>query len=83
MICDLSLEALLRFARHERRSQIGPLNIPCLSAEHLSPMVEAGWLTQTKGPADPRRSHSPFYEITDTGHKAIKELTFHLRRLLP
>lgn len=83
MICDLSIEALLRFARHERRSQIGPLNIPGLAAEHLSPMVEAGWLTQTKGPADPRRSHSPFYEITDAGHEAIQKTTAILRTLMP
>lgn len=83
MICDLSIEALLRFARHERRSQIGPLNIAGLSAEHLTPMVAAGWLTQSKASPDPRRSHSPYYEITDAGHQAIANLATHLRTLLP
>lgn len=83
MICDLSIEALVRFARLHRRVQIGYLNIPGLSTEHLAPMIQAGWLTQTKGPDDPRRSHSPLYEITDAGQTAVRNLTAHLRTLLP
>ncbi len=74
MICDLSIEALVRFARLHRRVQIGYLNIPGLSTEHLAPMIQAGWITQTKG---------PLYEITDAGQTAVRNLTAHLRTLLP
>lgn len=83
MICDLSIEALLRFARLNRRMQVGLLNIPGLTTEHLAPMVAAGWLSQSKASPDPRRAHSPFYEITDAGRQIIDRLTAHLRALLP
>jgi hypothetical protein len=80
MICDLSLEALIRFSRLEKRKSLAAIHIVGLRAEHLEPMVTKGWLTKSANPgyAD-NRHHSPLYEITDAGHAAVTRLTTALR----
>jgi hypothetical protein len=83
MICDLSIEALLRLARTQQRCSINRLNIPGLLTEHLTPLVTAGLLEKSQSSETAKHlDHAPRYHITAAGRAAIEAQVSHLRHLI-
>lgn len=83
MLCDLSLEALFKLARSEGGRTRSTLEIPGLTTEHLTPLIEAGLLeasinTQSRKQAKPLKK----YLITPAGIEHIQHLVSHTRQRL-
>jgi len=83
MICDLSIEALIRFSRLTVRKSLAAIHIVGLRSEHLEPFVAKGWLTKSVNPAyADNREHAPLYEITDAGLAGVTQITSLVQQLL-